>query len=71
MKVLHAFGRVEHPLLGRDAGLDPHVLVVRPGRTVRQQDGALGEQFGKRAQRLSASSSVYVIETRFMIPCSS
>jgi hypothetical protein len=68
---LHAFRRVEHPLLRRDARLDSHVLVVRSGRTVREQDGALGEQFVERAQRLSASSSVYVIETRFMIPCSS
>ena len=44
MELPHLVRRVDYPLLGRDPRLDPHVLVVRPGRTVREQDGALGEQ---------------------------
>ena len=44
-------GRVEDPLLGRDARLDPHVLVVRPGRAVREQRTALGKQVGERRHR--------------------
>jgi len=47
------FGRVEDPLLGRDAGLDPRVLVVRARCTVREQDGPPGEELGEGRQRLA------------------
>ena len=49
----HAFGRVEDPLLGCDAWLDAHVLVVRAGCTVCEQDGTGGEHVGERGHRAS------------------
>ena len=52
----HPVRRVEHPFLRRDAGLDPHALVVRAGGAVREQDAAVGEQFSEGWHRRSLCS---------------
>jgi len=48
MQLAHVLRRIEDPLLGCDARLDPHVLVIRPCCPVREEDRALGKQVGKR-----------------------
>ena len=53
MELAHLLRRVEDPLLRCDARLDPHVLVVRPGRAVRDEYWTLGKQVGKRSHRAS------------------